>query len=50
MELENQILCGDALELLKQLPDECVDMCLTSPPYFALRDYGTGYGWAEIRL
>jgi DNA modification methylase len=42
VELENQILCGDALELLKQLPDECVDMCLTSPPYFALRDYGTG--------
>ena len=33
------ILCGDAAEQLKTLPDESVDMCLTSPPYFSLRDY-----------
>lgn len=39
MEL-NRILQGDCLESLKVLPDECVDMCVTSPPYFALRDYG----------
>jgi DNA modification methylase len=25
---------------LKDLPDECVDMLITSPPYWALRDYG----------
>lgn len=34
------ILCGDSLALLKDMPDGCVDMCVTSPPYFALRDYG----------
>jgi len=34
------ILQGDALEQLKTLPDESVDMCMTSPPYWALRDYG----------
>ena len=34
------IICGDALEILKTLPDESVNMCVTSPPYFGLRDYG----------
>jgi DNA modification methylase len=31
---------GDALELLRQLPDSCVQCCVTSPPYWGLRDYG----------
>lgn len=34
------VLQGDALEVLKQLPAESVNMCVTSPPYFGLRDYG----------
>ena len=36
----NRILCGPAAEILKQLPDESVDCVVTSPPYWALRDYG----------
>ena len=32
---------GDALEVLRTLPDQSVDCCVTSPPYFGLRDYGT---------
>jgi DNA modification methylase len=36
----NQILCGDAYEILKQLPDSSIDSVITSPPYWALRDYG----------
>lgn len=39
----SKILCGDALEQLKTIPSESVDMCVTSPPYYALRDYGTGH-------
>ena len=39
-ELQNTVLCGDALEVLKRLPDEYVQMCVTSPPYYGLRDYG----------
>ena len=39
MEL-NKIICGDTLTELKKFPDECVDMVMTSPPYWALRDYG----------
>lgn len=31
---------GDALEVLRTLPDGSVDCCVTSPPYFGLRDYG----------
>lgn len=35
-----EILGGDALETLKTLPDESVHTCVTSPPYYGLRDYG----------
>ena len=31
---------GDCRELLRQLPDESVHCCVTSPPYWGLRDYG----------
>ena len=34
------IYTGDSLEVLKTLPDESVHCCVTSPPYYALRDYG----------
>jgi DNA modification methylase len=31
---------GDCRDLLAQLPDGCVQACITSPPYWGLRDYG----------
>lgn len=37
-----KIYVGDALECLKKLPDNSVDCCITSPPYWGLRDYGVG--------
>jgi len=36
----NIILQGDCLSRLKELPDESISMVVTSPPYWALRDYG----------
>ncbi len=36
----NIILQGDSLTQLKTLPDESIDCVMTSPPYWALRDYG----------
>lgn len=36
----NIILPGDCVESLKQLPDAFVNTCVTSPPYYGLRDYG----------
>jgi DNA modification methylase len=35
-----QLYQGDALETLKQLEDESINCCVTSPPYWGLRDYG----------
>jgi site-specific DNA-methyltransferase (adenine-specific) len=35
----NTIYEGDALEVLRTLPDSRVDCCVTSPPYWGLRDY-----------
>ena len=35
-----QLYQGDALETLKQLESESVHCCVTSPPYWGLRDYG----------
>lgn len=32
---------GDALEVLSQLPDKSINCCITSPPFWNLRDYGT---------
>lgn len=37
-----RILAGDVFEKLAELPDDSVHMVCTSPPYYGLRDYGTG--------
>ena len=37
----NQIIQGDVLDCLKNIPDESVQCVVTSPPYWGLRDYGT---------
>jgi DNA modification methylase len=34
------IIQGDALTVLKTFPDEFINCCVTSPPYWGLRDYG----------
>lgn len=36
----NKIYNEDCLTGLKRLPDNCIDCCVTSPPYYGLRDYG----------
>lgn len=38
--MSGRIFLGDALEVLKTIPDATVNTCITSPPYFGLRDYG----------
>lgn len=35
------ILLGNCLDILPTLPDNSVQCCVTSPPYWGLRDYGT---------
>lgn len=40
----NTILIGDARDHLQRLPDSAIDCVVTSPPYFRLRDFGSGHG------
>jgi len=42
-EFENKIICADSEEILKKLPDNCVDLVFTSPPY----NFGLGYDTGE---
>lgn len=42
MEIEqytNRVICAYSNEFLRQLPDDSVDLVVTSPPYDDLRDY-----------
>nr|BDD46500.1 methyltransferase [bacterium] len=41
MDLINKLIVGDSLNSLKKIPNGVVDCVVTSPPYWALRDYGT---------
>ncbi len=36
----DKIICGDAADILKQIPSNSVDLVITSPPYYKQRDYG----------
>lgn len=38
----NEIICGNAVEIMQQMPSNCIDLTVTSPPYDELRDYN-GY-------
>ena len=38
----HKIIQGDCIAGMKTLPDGCIHTCVTSPPYWGLRDYGTG--------
>lgn len=35
----NQVVCGDCMQFVRKLPDQCVDVICTSPPYWQQRDY-----------
>lgn len=39
-QLINEVVCGNCLDGLKAIPDNSIDCCITSPPYWGLRDYG----------
>lgn len=38
--MTTRIIVGDCLDSLRAMPDQSVNCCITSPPYFGLRDYG----------
>ena len=45
----NQIICGDNVEVMRQMPDNCIDLTVTSPPYDNLRTYnGFSFNFEEV--
>ena len=41
-EAKNNILCGDCLAVMEAMPDKCIDIIITSPPYNLLNSTGNG--------
>lgn len=40
MDKELRIICGDAIDEMKKLPDKCIRLIVTDPPYNLNKDYG----------
>ncbi len=38
----NKIICGDSLEIMREMPDGCLDLIITSPPYNLKNSTGNG--------
>ena len=38
-EFIGKIINDDCMKIMKNMPDECIDLTITSPPYDDLRDY-----------
>jgi DNA modification methylase len=50
MKLQNVIYCGDNLDWLRKMPDECVDLVYADPPFFSNKNYEVIFDdGAEIR-
>src|SRR5437763_2182405 len=52
----NKIICGDILKVIKHIPNESVDLIVTSPPYNLKNSTGNGMKdgrggkWSKARL
>src|SRR5207302_3202736 len=44
-QLLNNVICGDAYDLLGLVPEASVDLIITSPPYWGHRDYDLEHNW-----
>ena len=44
MDFINEVLCGESASVMSQMPSECIDLVVTSPPYDSLREY-SGSPW-----
>lgn len=40
MSIKREVIIGDCRDVLATLPEQHFHTCVTSPPYFGLRDYG----------
>ena len=44
------LIQGDSVDLLQSVPDESIDLVITSPPYWGLRDYEAEHNWDILDL
>lgn len=50
MKLQNVLYCGDNLDWLRKMPEECIDLVYADPPFFSNRNYEVIFNdGAEIR-
>lgn len=47
-QLKNKILLGDCLEVMRTMPDKCVDLVLTDPPYFRIVENDWDRQWKTL--
>ena len=47
-DIENKIINDDCMNILKQLPDKCIDLVLTDPPYFGIVKNDWDNQWKDI--
>ena len=45
--MQDTTVCGDALAIIASLPDACIHLTFTSPPYYNARDYTTYKSYAQ---
>lgn len=43
--LYGRVLLGDAFDLFDRLPEQSIDLIITSPPYWGHREYGLDHNW-----
>ena len=56
----NKIICGDCLEVMKEMPDESIDFIIADPPFNVGLNYGNNFNdkkpekeywkWLELRI
>jgi DNA modification methylase len=47
----NKVLIGDVIDILPTLPEKCIHSIVTSPPYFAVRNYPIEpTNWPEVKF
>lgn len=35
--IKNTVICADCLDIMREMPDKCIDLVLTDPPYFKIK-------------
>lgn len=45
----NNLICGDCIEVMDYMPNDCIDLVITSPPYFLGKSYEKDFTWESYQ-